>query len=355
MSDQPRRTTDAPGATSVSVHSGVAAGRDIRDSTITINERSDEETLRRLLQEQFAAFTAQVAREKGVDVAPLRTILDRLGEIGVPDTEIPARLSKAADQLIELRAQLSRLSNERPELAVIRAQALDLIDRGDLDGARAALNRGREVARALRQEASRSEAELLADEARIDHLQLAYREAATKYAEAADLVRPFDREAEWLFVIKQAYELYHHGYEFGSNLALEEAVALYWHSLTLASQAESPLNWAMTQNDLGNILQRLGERAGDPERLEQAVAAYRAALEERTRERVPLDWATTQNDLGNALQILGERAGDPERLEQAIAAYRAALEEPALQAAPYFQDLVRQNLDEAVVALKQRR
>jgi hypothetical protein len=57
---------------------------------------------------------------------------------------------------------------------VIRDQALALIDAGDLDAARAALNRGREAARALREETSRNEAEFLANEARIDHLQLAY-------------------------------------------------------------------------------------------------------------------------------------------------------------------------------------
>ena len=33
----------------------------------------------------------------------------------------------------------------------------------------------------------------------------------------------------------------------------------------------------------------------------QGLAAYRAALEEWTRERVPLDWAMTQNNLGTAL------------------------------------------------------
>ena len=101
-----------------------------------------------------------------------------------------------------------------------------------------------------------------------------------------------------------------------------------------------PLDWAVTQNNLGNALWILGSgesstaaesrrspptarrwRSGDPraraarlgedaeqprhrapgarragERhgaLEEAVAAYRAALEERTRDRVPLDWAGT--------------------------------------------------------------
>ena len=62
-----------------------------------------------------------------------------------------------------------------------------------------------------------------------------------------------------------------------------------------------PLDWATTQNNLGNALFRLGERESGTARLEEAVAAYREALKEYARERVPLDWATTQNNLGNAL------------------------------------------------------
>ena len=54
---------------------------------------------------------------------------------------------------------------------------------------------------------------------------------------------------------------------------------------------------------------RSGERESGTARLEEAVAAYRAALEERTRDRVPLDWAMTQNNLGNALCDAG-RAGE---------------------------------------------
>ena len=53
----------------------------------------------------------------------------------------------------------------------------------------------------------------------------------------------------------------------------------------------------------------LGERESGTARLEEAVAAYRAALEEWTRERVPLDWAMTQNNLGNALSS-ARRAGE---------------------------------------------
>ena len=41
--------------------------------------------------------------------------------------------------------------------------------------------------------------------------------------------------------------------------------------------------------------------------------AYRDALQEWTRERVPLDWAMTQNNLGIALSTLGERESGTER------------------------------------------
>ena len=75
-----------------------------------------------------------------------------------------------------------------------------------------------------------------------------------------------------------------------------------------------PLDWATTQNNLGNALRRLGERESGTARLEEAVAAYREALQEWTRERVPLDWATTQNNLGTALSTLGERESGTARL-----------------------------------------
>ena len=108
---------------------------------------------------------------------------------------------------------------------------------------------------------------------------------------------------------------------------LEEAVAAYREALKEWTRERVPLDWAVTQNNLGNALATLGERESGTARLEEAVAAYREALKERTRERVPLEWATTQNNLGNALQRLGERESGTARLEEAVAAYREALKE----------------------------
>jgi tetratricopeptide (TPR) repeat protein len=140
-----------------------------------------------LLDRQFGARLTETAEAKGVAEAPLREVLKRLGETEVSEAEIPDRLAKAADELIRLRADLARLSNDRPEFAAIRARASAMIDKGDFDAARAALNEGRERARALREEISRTEAGFLADEARIDRLQLNYDAACAKFAEAAQL------------------------------------------------------------------------------------------------------------------------------------------------------------------------
>jgi tetratricopeptide (TPR) repeat protein len=233
----------------------------------------------RPVTKELARLTAQIAREKGVEIAPLRAILGKLGEAGVPDHEIPSRLDAAAVELIALRTQLTRLTDERPEFTLIRRQALDHIDRGEFGAARAALGRGREAARALREDVSRNEAEFLADEARIDHLQLSYRAAVEKYAQAAGLVTSFDRNAEWDYLLKQARELYDQGQEFGENQALLEAISVYNFALTFVPRERVPLDWARTQNALGNTLVKLGEREIGTTRLVEALIAYRAALD----------------------------------------------------------------------------
>src|SRR4051812_42207964 len=88
---------------------------------------------------------------------------------------------------------------------------------------------------------------------------------------------------------------------------LFEAVEAYRRALEERTRERVPLDWAMTQNNLGPALLTLGQRENGTERLFEAVEAYRNALEEWTRERVPLQWATTQNNLGTALLTLGQR------------------------------------------------
>lgn len=98
---------------------------------------------------------------------------------------------------------------------------------------------------------------------------------------------------------------------------LNDAVAAYREALKERTRERVPLQWAVTQSNLGAALARLGRRESGTARLEEAAEAFREALKEQTREQVPLDWAMTQNNLGNALARQGERESGTARLEEA--------------------------------------
>ncbi|MBV8107835.1 MAG: DUF4062 domain-containing protein, partial [Hyphomicrobiales bacterium] len=140
-----------------------------------------------LVERLFGARLSETAQVKGVSEAPLREVLKKLGETEVAEAEIPDRLAKAADELLQLRADLTKLRNDRPEFAVLRARASALIDKGDFDGARGVLREGRRRADEMLEELSRTKAGFLTDEARVDRLQLNYDSACAKFAEAAQL------------------------------------------------------------------------------------------------------------------------------------------------------------------------
>jgi hypothetical protein len=130
-------------------------------------------------------------------------------------------------------------------------------------------------------------------EARIDHLQLAYRVAAGN--------TPFDRHGKWSYLMQQGSELDGHGTKFGDNASLMEAIEVFRRALTIAQDCE-PREWDGTQNDLGNTLRTLGDRENGTDRLKEAIAVHRPLLE-RTRARAA-PWVATQENLGNALQVL---------------------------------------------------
>src|SRR6266446_7060204 len=336
----------------------IAAGRDI---TGAVNIGLDEKQVAQRVAEALKPLTdqqeklaIQIARDKGVEVAPLRAILVKMGEVGVRDEDIRKRLNEKADELIKLREEIARLQRGPAELASFAEQAETLINKGDLDGARVVLAAGRTTARTLREQSSRYEADFLAQEAKVDHLQLAYRDAAIKYAEAASLIAALDRPKRWEFVWAQAYELQGQGAEFGDNAALAESIDVYREGLLLAPRAERPLDWAATKHHLGLALRTLGERESGTVLLEEAVAAYRDVVKEITRERAPLDWARAQNNLGYALQILGERESETARLEEAVAAYRDALKEYTRERAPLDWARAQNNLGYALVSLGDR-
>ena len=135
---------------------------------------------------------------------------------------------------------------------------------------------------------------------------------------------------------------------------LRRAVSAYESALEVYRRETMPANWATTQNNLGNVLQILGERENDPDALSKAVSAYESALEVRRRETMPADWAMTQNNLGNVLQILGERENDPDALRRAESAYESALEVYRRETMPADWAMTQNNLGNVLRILGER-
>ena len=200
---------------------------------------------------------------------------------------------------------------------------------------------------------AREHAALLAERGRVAALQLRYLDAAAFHKQAAALMA-FDERAAWGHTMDAAGVLSDHGREFGDNQALHGAIAAYRMVLDLAPRERVPLDWAMTQNNLGNALRTLGQRESSTARLEEAVTAYRDALTEYTRERVPLDWAMTQNNLGTALRTLGQRESGTTRLDEAIATWEACLIVIAPIGPPDWVQYVRDHRDEAQSEIRRR-
>ena len=161
-------------------------------------------------------------------------------------------------------------------------------------------------------------------------------------------------DAEWRGKIAVTYglALARIGDQRGDNQALREAVSAFRQALTVITRERVPLDWATTQNNLGNTLRVLGER-GDDAALNDAVTAYREALTVCTRERVPLAWAMTQNNLGTALQRLGER-GDDAALNDAVTAYREALTVRTRERVPPQWAMTQENLALVLAAQAER-
>jgi len=183
---------------------------------------------------------------------------------------------------------------------------------------------------------------------------LRYVDAAEQFKQAAALVPPGHPDETADDLHRQADALYQQGQERGENAALKQSIEIWHLVLEQRPRDRVPLDWAMTQNNLGNVLLALGTRESGTARLEEAVAAYRAPLEERTRDRVPLDWAGTQNNLGIGLEALGEWESGTAHLEEAIAAWDACLTVTATAWPQAWVQDVRSHLDQARAEIARR-
>lgn len=315
-------------------------------------------------QAEIARLTSLLDTSEGILRQVLVTVAEHSGAIA-PE----ALPGKIAELVAGRRGLLARETERTPDpdatFAGLDRDLAESIAAGDDDRTTHLLARRRDLkltaaahrddaAARLRDAAARDLRDAADSEATLGNLALArlrYREAADHFRAAADLLPAADRDDRLGYHDRAADALRRQGSEFGDNAALLEAVTICRAALRARTRRRVPLDWAATQNDLGNLLTLLGEREGGTARLEEAVTAYRAALKEKPRVRVPLGWAATQSNLGNALRVLGERERGKARLEEAVAAYRAALEERTREKVPLDWAGTQNNLGNALATL----
>ena len=131
------------------------------------------------------------------------------------------------------------------------------------------------------------------------------------------------------------------------NLAI--SVACYESALRVFTEQESPRKWALLQRNLGVAIgeRYIGDRADN---LRQAITHHEAALRILSEQEFPYDWADVQISLGNAWAKLTAHhtsAGADPDFAKAIAFFEAALRVSTEQDFPERWAMVQNNLGSA--------
>lgn len=238
-----------------------------------------------------------------------------------------ASLKSALEMAAEEQARGRLPSNYERAVDEIVDRVTALNDAGEIDQAYADLR-----AEAARRKADRDR--LLAEDGRVLEMLITQATMANDvegYAQAhLERIRLGNPSPEDSFhALREVQdERYNHGLRYGTPFALSAAAGL---ARTCADIGPTSYLRAVAQNDLGAALKEQGIRMAGPEGadlLGEAVDSYRAALRVRTEAEHPVDWAMTMQNLAIALRNQGSRTAGPEGaalLGEAVESYHAAL------------------------------
>ena len=238
-------------------HGSVAAGRDIRDSIITIGIPPEQlEALIRQSAEHSETqkkLIAELESKLALNRRQVRAALNILGEKDVPPERLEAKLVEVAERFKELQATALAQPGDDAKIAGVKAEAQKAIDAGDLAKADALLAEVETEQRRMLDRLAANAADTSARRGDIALTRLRYGEAALHFANAA-AVLPAEstyQDQRIGYLRKEADAFYRQGDEFGDNGALLSAIERERSLLNLMPREHVPLDWAMTQNNLG--------------------------------------------------------------------------------------------------------
>jgi tetratricopeptide (TPR) repeat protein len=128
---------------------------------------------------------------------------------------------------------------------------------------------------------------------------------------------------------------------------MKVSIAAYEEALKVTTLDRFPMDYAMTQNNLGNAYERLAEVENKADNCKKSIAAYEEALKVRTLDRFPMQYATTQNNLGTAYGTFAEVENKAENCKKSIAAFEEALRVRTFNRFPMDYAMTQNNLGSA--------
>ena len=338
----------------------VAIGGNVSNSTIGVPYEKLEEAIRSRtkdledLSESEKETNALLKEKLDLNQRQVKSALEIVGEANVPPERLAAKLVEIAEKFKDLQTAAAAQPGDDTKITALKAEAQKAIQDGQLGKADDLLAAIEKIQTEALDRLALNAAQTTAQRGDLAMTRLRYLDAAQRYAEAAAKVPQGHEDQRWKALNAEAGALYWQGREFGDNAAALMAIARYRQLAELRPRNAFPLDWALSQLNLGTSLAVLGEREGGTEQLEEAVAAFREALREFTRARAPLDWAATQLNLGEALWRIGERESGTARLQEAVTAFHEALHENAREHAPIEWAETELNLGNVLQTLGER-
>jgi tetratricopeptide (TPR) repeat protein len=338
----------------------IAIGGNVSNSTIGVPYEKLEEAVRSRTKDlsdlsESQKDTIALLKEKlDLNQRQVQSALEILGEANVPPERLVSKLAEIAQKYKDLQAAAAAQPGDDAKITALKAEAQKAIQDGQLGTADDLLAAIEKIQTESLDRLALNAAQTTAQRGDLAVTRLHYPDAAQRFAEAAAKVPAGHDDEHWKYLNEEADALYRQGDEFGDNAAARTTIERYRSLSELRTRTKFPLDWAMTQLNLGNALWALGQRQAETARLDEAVAAFRNALLEFTRERAAANWALTQMNLGNALVTLGQRESGNARLEEAVASYREALKEQTRERVPLEWARTQMNLGNALAIFGER-
>ena len=186
----------------------------------------------------------------------IRAAFEILGERNIPTEQLASKLVEIATKFKDLQTGAQGQPGDTAEIIALRSQAEAAVKAGNLDIADALLAEIDDKQAQFQSDLAANRATTLARRGDVALTRLRYAEAAKHFAEAARTLPPgVEYSAKQRdYLTREASALYRQGDEFGDNAALLAAIERRQLLLKMVPRAALPLDWAKTQNHLGNAL-----------------------------------------------------------------------------------------------------